>query len=90
MDAFCSRVAPRGDAHLVLAGPSAAAVSDDPEGLDVLHELEARRDACPAGLRERVHLASLPMEDIEENAAIVNALQRRADVVAQKLSLIHI
>jgi trehalose synthase len=31
-----------------------------------------------------VHLASLPMDDHEENAAIVNALQTRADVVVQK------
>jgi len=31
-----------------------------------------------------VHLACLPMEDLDENAAIVNALQRRADVVVQK------
>ena len=35
-------------------------------------------------MRRRVHLALLPMEDPEENAVIVNALQRRADVVAQK------
>ena len=35
-------------------------------------------------MRERVHLASLPMEDAEENAAIVNALQRRSDVLVQK------
>src|SRR5207245_2095705 len=34
--------------------------------------------------RDRVHLACLPMDDLEENAAIVNALQRRADVVVQK------
>ena len=33
---------------------------------------------------QRVHLACLPMEDIEENAAMVNAIQRRADVVLQK------
>ena len=31
-----------------------------------------------------MHLALLPMEDSDENAVIVNALQRRADVVAQK------
>src|SRR3954447_19904115 len=31
-----------------------------------------------------MHLVALPMEDGEENAAIVNALQRRADVVVQK------
>ena len=35
-------------------------------------------------MRRRVHLALLPMDDAEENAVIVNALQRRADVVAQK------
>ena len=35
-------------------------------------------------MRDRIHLFSLPMEDIEENAAIVNALQRRADVIVQK------
>src|SRR5213076_43595 len=34
--------------------------------------------------RRRVHLCSLPMEDIEENAAIVNALQRHATIVVQK------
>ena len=31
-----------------------------------------------------MHLALLPMEDPDENAVIVNALQRRADVVVQK------
>jgi trehalose synthase len=31
-----------------------------------------------------VHLAALPMEDPEENAIIVNALQRHATVIAQK------
>src|SRR5690606_16174598 len=34
--------------------------------------------------RSRVHLACLPMADVEENAAIVNALQRHATVVVQK------
>jgi trehalose synthase len=38
----------------------------------------------PDVVRERVHLFSLPMNDLQENAAIVNALQRRADVVVQK------
>jgi trehalose synthase len=31
-----------------------------------------------------VHLVSLPMADAEENAAMVNAIQRRAAVVVQK------
>jgi trehalose synthase len=73
-----------GDARLVLAGPSTAAVSDDPEGPEVLREAIAMREGLPADVRERVHLLSLPMDDLEENATIVNALQRRADVIAQK------
>ena len=31
-----------------------------------------------------MHLALLPMDEADENAVIVNALQRRADVVVQK------
>ena len=42
------------------------------------------RETLAAELQERVHLACLPMEDLAENAAIVNALQRRAEVVVQK------
>jgi trehalose synthase len=38
----------------------------------------------PDAIRARVHLACLPMVDLEENGAIVNALQRRADVIVQK------
>ena len=71
-------------AHLLLAGPSVAGVSDDPEGAEVLTEVTARRDQLPADKRARVHLASLPMDDVEENAAMVNAIQRRSDVVLQK------
>src|SRR5215216_2569325 len=84
LEAFCTVIGPGTDAHLVLAGPSTAAVADDPEGLEVLGEVERRRADCDAALRQRVHLFSLPMDDVEENAAIVNALQRRADVIAQK------
>jgi len=72
------------DAHLLLAGPSVAAVSDDPEGAEVLAEVDRfRRDVDP-GLRRRVHMATLPMDDIQENAAIVNAIQRRSEIVVQK------
>jgi trehalose synthase len=84
LEAFAAGIAPRTSAHLVLAGPAVAAVSDDPEGLQVLEEVRARRDALPPPLRDRVHLVSLPMEDAAENAAIVNALQRKASVVVQK------
>jgi trehalose synthase len=72
------------DAHLLLAGPSVAGVSDDPEGAEVLEEVKARRDQLPEDKRGRVHLASLPTDDVEENAAMVNAIQRRSTVVLQK------
>ena len=47
-------------------------------------EAEAAWRHLPGDVCRRVHLALLPMDDAEENAGIVNALQRRADVVAQK------
>ena len=61
-----------------------AAVSDDPEGAEVLADVRRLREELPSTIRERVHLACLPMDDVEENAAIVNAIQRRAQVVVQK------
>jgi trehalose synthase len=73
-----------GGSHLLLAGPSVAGVSDDPEGAEVLADVTSHRDQLPAEKRARVHLASLPTADSEENAAMVNAIQRRSDVVVQK------
>jgi trehalose synthase len=70
--------------QLVLAGPDVAAVSDDPEGAATFAEVVAAWHALPEGGRARIHLVSLPMVDVEENAAIVNALQRHAAVVVQK------
>ena len=84
LEAFERGVAPRSDARLALAGPSTEAVADDPEGREVFLEMVARRESLPGEVRERVHLISLPMEDPAENAAMVNALQRRADIVVQK------
>ncbi|MGW4057656.1 glycosyltransferase [Amycolatopsis sp. NPDC004747] len=83
IDGFVRYVLPRTAAHLVLAGPSAAEVADDPEGADVLGEVTASFAKLPRPVQDRVHLATLPMADPEENAAIVNALQRRAQVVVQ-------
>ena len=70
--------------HLLLAGPDVTSVADDPEGQGVFLEIEAAWRGLPRDARRRVHLALLPMNDADENAAIVNALQRRSDVVAQK------
>ncbi|MGH2694462.1 MAG: glycosyltransferase [Actinomycetota bacterium] len=84
IEGFARHIAASTDAHLVAAGPSVAAVADDPEGKEVLEEaLEAWR-GLPDDVRPRVHLACLPMDDTDENAAIVNALQRYATVVVQK------
>jgi trehalose synthase len=77
-------VARRCDAHLMLAGPSVAEVADDPEGAEVYAETEACWAELPPEVRARVHLATLPMNDDEENAVMVNALQHRATVVVQK------
>jgi len=84
MRAFASYVPEEFDAHLLLAGPSPEAVPDDPEGQATFEELRTAWKSLPVAVRERVHLCSLPMDDVDENAAIVNAIQRRSDVVVQK------
>jgi len=82
--AFAEYVHAGDDPHLLLAGPDVTAVSDDPEGQEVFADVEAAWSELPRRIRRRVHLALLPMADCDENAVIVNAVQRRADVVAQK------
>jgi trehalose synthase len=84
MRGFSGYVAERCSAHLVLAGPATGSVADDPEGAAVFAEVAGAWEHLSPEVRSRVHLASLPMADIEENAAIVNALQRAADMVVQK------
>jgi len=72
------------DVHLLLVGPEVAGVSDDPEGAATLAECQRLWERLEPAHRERVHLVCLPMDDVDENAHIVNALQRRAAVVVQK------
>jgi trehalose synthase len=84
MEAFVSHVAPKSGAHLVIAGPDTAAIADDPEGEHILRTCVERWESLAPEPRSRVHLALIPMEDAEENAAIVNALQRWSTVIAQK------
>jgi len=84
MRGFADHVAPSGDGYLMLAGPAVKNVSDDPEGATVYGEcLLQWRDLSPAA-RTRILLITLPLDDIDENAAMVNALQRHATVIAQK------
>jgi trehalose synthase len=84
LEGFARHVPEALGAHLLLAGPAAASVSDDPESGHVLQEVRRAGAALPRAARDRVHLACLPMEDLEENGAMVNAIQRRADVIVQK------
>jgi trehalose synthase len=81
---FAGGVAGNCDTHLVLAGPSVAEVADDPEGRDTYQEVRRAWESLPEDVRASAHLVLLPMDDEQENAAMVNALQRRADVVVQK------
>ena len=50
----------------------------------VLNEVSNAWLKLPPAIRSRIYLARLPMEDPDENAAIVNAIQREAAVVVQK------
>ena len=72
------------DVHLLLVGPDISAVTDDPEGAGVLQECRDLLESLPLETRARVHLVNLPMDDGDENALIVNALQRHASIVLQK------
>ncbi|MCO6438463.1 MAG: glycosyltransferase [Phycisphaerae bacterium] len=74
----------RDHSSLVLAGPNVSGVADDPEGGRVLDEVFVAWRNLPHEARRHVHIACLPMADREENAAIVNALQRHATVLIQK------
>jgi trehalose synthase len=84
MEGFATQVDPALGAHLILAGPVVTGVADDPEAAQVYDECVDRWRQLPHAIRGRIHLACLPMADPDENAAMVNALQRHAAVVVQK------
>ncbi len=72
------------DVHLLLVGPDVSGVSDDPEGAGALSQCRSRWAGLTRSQQSRVHLICLPMDDVDENAHLVNALQRHASVVVQK------
>ena len=78
LEGFARHVPDGLGAHLLLAGPATASVSDAPEADQVLQQVRRAGAVLPRAVRERVHLACLPM------AAMLNAIQRRADVIVQK------
>jgi trehalose synthase len=84
MRGFATYVTPGGPGWLVLAGPSVEGVTDDPEGAIVFAESLAEWQHLPPAQRSRVILLTLPMTDTDDNAAMVNALQRHAAVIVQK------
>jgi trehalose synthase len=84
MESFASSVLDRVEGRLVLAGPSVHAVTDDPEAATVFREVERHWEQLPDAERKRIDLARLPMRDLDENAAIVNALQSQATIVVKK------
>ena len=84
MRGFAEHVLPRGAGYLMLVGPMMSEVADDPEGALVLAECLAQWRDLPAAARARVLLVTLPLDDVEENAAMVNAIQRHATVITQK------
>jgi trehalose synthase len=84
MDGFARYVAPFCDGYLVLAGPAVAGVTDDPEGAAVFGDCLLQWQDLPAPVRNRILLVTLPLDDPDENAAMVNALQQHASVIVQK------
>lgn len=84
MRGFAEHVLPHDNAYLILAGPAMSGVADDPEGAVVFAECLAQWHDLSPKRRARVLLVTLPLDDVEENATMVNALQRRATMIVQK------
>ena len=84
MQGFADYVAPAEGGYLLLVGPAVAGVTDDPEGAAAFGDCLLRWRELPDNVRARVLLVTLPLDDADENAAMVNALQRHAAVIVQK------
>lgn len=69
--------------RLVLAGPDPAAIEDDPEGLEVIEELKAHYLSLDPTIQDDVAIIALPMQFPDQNALMVNALQRASSVIVQ-------
>jgi len=70
--------------YLALVGPDPAGIPDDVEQGEWFGRCLAARSALAGPDRQRTCLICLPMADLAENAILVNAIQRAADVVVQK------
>ncbi|HEX6355001.1 glycosyltransferase [Actinophytocola sp.] len=72
------------EVHVVLAGADPETTPDDPDGRAVLDVVRGIRAGLSPADRARVHLVLPDGQDRERAPLVVNALQRRADVVLQK------
>jgi trehalose synthase len=69
--------------RLVLAGPEPSGVADDPEASGMIEELRRYYVEMPPAVQSDIALLMLPMESAEQNALMVNALQRASTIVVQ-------
>jgi trehalose synthase len=84
MRGFAASIGEGVNADLALVGPAVDGVTDDPEGGEVWAECLSVWERLPQATRRRIRLVSLPMDDIDENAIMVNAIQGHARVIVQK------
>jgi trehalose synthase len=71
-------------AHLVLAGPAPNERVESPAAAGVRADVREAVAAVDPAVRARVHVVGVPAVDAEENAAVINAIQRRAAVFIRK------
>jgi trehalose synthase len=69
--------------RLVMAGPDPDSIQDDPEGLEVIEELQTAYVGLEDEMKQDIAMVALPMADRSNNALMVNALQRSSTVVVQ-------
>lgn len=69
--------------RLVLAGPDPESIQDDPEATEVFAELEAAYQELEPAIQDDIAIIALPMASLDENALMVNALQRASSIVVQ-------
>jgi trehalose synthase len=69
--------------RLVLAGPEPSGVADDPEATGMIEELRSRYLEMPSAIQRDVVLLMLPMASLQQNALMVNALQRASTIAVQ-------
>jgi trehalose synthase len=84
MSGFAAGISEWVNADLALVGPAVEGVTDDPEGGEVWAECVSVWEQLPPATRRHIRLVSLPMDDVDENAVMVNAIQDHARVIVQK------